>query len=116
MSDEVRGEAIRRRRYEFGITSVRQFAEATGVDRHAIGRAEAGNGSEATYERLERWLDKFAEETGSDLPEQHGLITIKIAGNFGVTATIQGPVENLAELEDAAARLVREMRAGGDDQ
>lgn len=111
MTDEqTRGVTIKRRRNLLGIKSIREFAEATGVDRAAITRAEAGEGSPGTLDRLEAWLDRFEEEAGTNAPDQAGVVTFNLSGNFGVDVTVKGPVSNLAELEASAARLLREMQ------
>lgn len=109
MSDETRGHAIKARRLAYGIKSERAFSEATKVDRRAIARAEAGEASEGTYERLEAWLDAFGEETGADEPENPHVVTFKLSGNFGVDVAVSGPVENLSDLEATVQRLIREM-------
>lgn len=112
MSDEDRGHAIKARRLAHGIKSERAFSEETGVDRRAIARAEAGQGSEATYERLEAWLEKFEEEIGLNAPPAHaepGAVTFHLSGNFGVEVSVSGPVENLAELEATVQRMIQAM-------
>ena len=110
MSDETRGHAIKRRRLGLGITSLREFADRTGVDRGAITKAERGHGSEGTYDRLESWLDRFEEETGNDDPGSD-YIEFRLSGVFGVDSiVVRGPVSDASELEQSVARLVRELR------
>lgn len=108
VSNETRGHAIKARRLAHGIKSARAFAQATKVDREAIARAEDGLGSEQTYERLEAWLDRFEEETGSDEPSDPQLVTFRLTGVYGVRdVVISGPVENIAELQTAVENLLR---------
>lgn len=114
MSDETRGHAIKKRRLEHGIKSVRKFAEQTGVSREAITAAEEGSASDATYERLESWLDGFDEETGSDDVIRDDAVEFRLSGNFGVDVVVKGPVANLSELERSVGNLLREMRSNGD--
>ena len=109
MSAETRGHAIKERRLRHGIKSVRQFAERSGVSRDAVTAAEAGLASPDTYDRLEAWLTAFEEETGTDVPQDPGVVTFRITGNLGVQVAVSGPVENLAELEAAVERLIRGM-------
>lgn len=110
MSDETRGHAIKRRRLDLGIKSLREFADRTGVDRGAITKAESGQGSEGTYDRLESWLDRFEEETGSD-DAGSDYIEFRLSGVFGVDSiVVRGPVGDASELEQSVARLVRELR------
>lgn len=110
MSDETRGHAIKRRRLAHGISSVRKFAELTNVSRDAVTAAEAGDASDATYERLESWLDRFDEETGSDDIPGDDMVEFRLSGNFGVDVVVKGPVTNLAELENSVEKLLRRMQ------
>lgn len=69
MSDEARGHAIKRRRLQLGINSLRDFADQTGVARQTISRAEDGDTrtTETTYARLEMFLERLeAQQSVSD--------------------------------------------------
>ena len=124
MSDDERGAALQKRRLMAGIKSQRAMEAATkrfekDISREAISAAEAGIASEATYQRLDAFLDFYEEHTSSERLEQQAeldqdadLVTFELSGNFGVTATVKGPVSDLAELEGAVVRLLREMRSG----
>lgn len=111
VDQEARGQNIRQRRLALGIKSVREFEKASKVSREAITAAESGAASQATYERLEAWLTRFEEEAGVEAPEGEGsgLVTFRLSGNFGVEVTVQGPIENVAELEEAVERLIRKV-------
>lgn len=109
--DEKRGERIRQRRMAHGIKSLREFAERSGVSRDAVTAAETGSASQATYERLEAWLDRFEHEVGADDHHEDDQVEFKISGNFGVNVTIRGPVADLTRLEVAAAHLLREIQS-----
>lgn len=67
----ARGATIKRRRMGHGIRSVREFSEKTGLSRDAITGAEKGavTTTEATYERLETWLDDYDRTTQLDTRE-----------------------------------------------
>jgi transcriptional regulator with XRE-family HTH domain len=111
MSDETRGHAIKARRLGLGIKSLREFAEKTGVDRAAITKAEDGQGSSATYDRLEAWLSRFEEETGHDEDSDDRYIEFRLSGVFGIDSiVVRGPVGDAAELEESVAKLLRELR------
>lgn len=116
MSDVDRGRELKRRRLEHGIDSLREFAEQTGVSRNAITSAEAGTASESTYDRLEVWLDRFDARTGGPADEPTQLrpetVTFRLSGNFGAEVTVEGPVSNLAELEESVARLLDKLGRG----
>lgn len=112
--DVSRGRQIKRRRLAHGIKSARQFADRAGVSRNAVTAAEAGTASEGTLERLEAWLDNFDVETGNDEPEDD-YIEFRISGNFGVSATVKGPIANRLEVEESARRLIRDMQAPSND-
>jgi len=97
-----------------GLRSVREFAERTGLSREAVTKAERGEASEGTYQRLEAWLDAFDEEVGDDTSKREasgGLVTFRAQGIFGAAdVTVAGPVENTAELAEQFARLLDNLR------
>ena len=45
--------------------------------------------------------------------EPPGLMEFEVTGDFGVRVVVKGPVSDAAALEAAVARLVRDIRAGG---
>lgn len=115
--DSERGQAIQRRLDRLGISD-REFHERTGIDRKTLRRAVSGaaNVRSSTYAAIESELDKIerrvsppklSREGGETEP---GLVTFKLSGNFGVDVVVQGPVENLNELEASVERLLRGMR------
>lgn len=107
-----RGAAIKRRRLALGIKSVNEFAKATGIDRGAVTRAEAGTASEGTLDRLEAWLDDFEKETGEDEPGEPLRITMR--GVYGIEEiVVEGPVDHPDELVASVARLMDELRTRG---
>lgn len=116
MSDETRGHSIKQRREALGIFADREFERATDrvslrVPRASIAKAEAGQASELIYSRLEMALDRLEEEVGqNDVEPKREHITFRISGNFGVDVVVDGPIENIDELEAAVAKLIREMK------
>lgn len=116
MSDETRGHSIKQRREALGIFADREFERATSrvgvrVPRSSIAKAEAGQASDLIYSRLEMALDRLEEETGqNDAEPESKHVTFRISGNFGVDVVVDGPVENIEELEESVAKLIREMR------
>src|SRR5690606_34807205 len=110
MSNETRGQAIKRRRLALGLTSVRKFAEATGIDRAALTRAEDGEGSEATYDRAEAWLSRMEEETGHDgAPSEPLKVTLHDVYGIG-EIIVEGPADHPDELVAAVAKLLAEIQ------
>jgi transcriptional regulator with XRE-family HTH domain len=107
VTDESRGHEVKQRRLRHGIKSLREFAEKSGISREAVTAAENGTASDATYERIHAWFDRFEEEVGDDGPSEPGVVEFRIAGNFGVDVIVKGPVSNIAELEAAVERLIR---------
>ena len=113
MSDETRGHAIKDRRLALGIKSVREFAEATGIDRQALSKAEAGQGSSATYDRAEAWLSRMEEETGHDVPPSEPL-RFTFHDVYGIGELIvEGPVDRPDELVASITKLLSEIRGKG---
>lgn len=126
VSNETRGHAIKRRRMALGIKSYDEFVKATGVSRGAITRAEKGDPStsEATFLRLEAWLDRIEHETSSDAedqaaavaePESSGVVEYRLSGDFGVDLVVKGPVSNMTEMEASISRIFRNIRSQQDD-
>lgn len=129
MSDEARGHAIKRRRLQLGIKSLREFADATGVARQTISRAEDGDTrtTETTFARLEMFLDRLEGQAGEagmslvsqpqpgDVESGAGQITFRASGvsseAFSIDELI---VDSTAEHADEARRqfveLIQEIR------
>lgn len=126
MSKEARGHAINRRRIAQGINSLREFAEATGLSRQTIARAEEGDPrtTETTFVRLEAFLDKFDYETSSEAEDaaaagsgsDEQVVEYRLSGDFGVDLIVKGPVSNIAEMEASIGRLLAQMRSKGGQQ
>lgn len=114
MSDETRGHALKARRLALGIKSVREFAEASGIDREALGKAERGQGSPSTVDRAEAWLSRMEEETGHDEPTAEPL-RFTFHDVYGIGELIvEGPVDRPDELVASIAKLLAEIRDGRD--
>lgn len=113
MSEETRGHAIKARRLALGIKSVREFAEASHIDREALSKAEKGQGSVGTYDRAEAWLNGIEEETGHDVPSTEPL-RFTFHDVFGIGEIIaEGPVDKPDELVASIAKLFAEIRGKG---
>lgn len=73
----------------------------------------------STHAALERALGDLEREhghmpEGEELPPgaSSNLVTFRLAGDWNVEVTVQGPIENIDELQAAAGRLIREIREG----
>lgn len=103
------GGAIRARRAALGL-SVKALAERAGVDRGRLAAIEEGaSARSATIGALESTLSRLEEEMGGPYDSEHGLVTFRLRGNFGIDVTLQGPVDNLDELEASVERLLAKM-------
>lgn len=116
--DKVRrGESIRERRKALGISTVAQFARLHGsIKEDTISAAEHGRGSSGTYERLENWLADQEANRGRAVvmpvgDPAAGILEVTVAGNFGVSATVKGPVDDPEALMELVDRLIRRMSA-----
>ena len=108
---ETRGSRIRQRRLANGL-SVNQLHKESGVSREAIAAAEDDEASDLTYSKLEKWLDNFDQETGSETPPADTaprVVTFTVSGNFGVDVVVSGPVDNIDELRQTVEKLMRGM-------
>lgn len=109
-----RGAAIQRRLDALGISD-REFHEQTGVDRKTLRKAVAGNANTrtTTYSAIESALDKLEAKMNPPRtlePDEQGLVTFRLTGNFGVDVTVKGPVTDLDALEASVEKLLRRMR------
>jgi transcriptional regulator with XRE-family HTH domain len=111
------GEAIKKRRTALGVT-VKALAERAGVDRGRIAAIEDGaSARSATIGAIEKALNELEDEMGGpyDAGEHGGrLVTFRLSGDFGVDLVVEGPVENLSELEGSVERLIQKMRTKGE--
>ena len=92
---------------------MKALAERAGVDRGRLAAIEDGaSAREATIGAIEKALGSLeAEMSGPYDDSEKGLVTFRMSGNFGVDVVVQGPVENLAELEQSVERLIQRMRS-----
>jgi hypothetical protein len=104
--------------------SAREFHAETGIDRKTLSRAIEDNAvvRDSTYGAIEAALGKL-ERHNTGLPEgsvvesdpESDLVTVRLEGNFGVKAVVEGQVRDLEALEEILSHLVREMRGEGKD-
>jgi transcriptional regulator with XRE-family HTH domain len=111
VDDSGAGQRIKQRREKYGMTKS-DLAARSGVSRGRLAEIEAGivPGLPETIVKIEAALDKFQQETSGPYDEPGGMVTYRLTGNFGVDVTLQGPVSNLSELEQAVARLLAQMQ------
>jgi len=104
-----RGEALRRRRLDLEIRSVRELQQRSGISREAITSAEAGTASPATYERLDAWFARH-ESGAAPRPAGSAQVEFEVHGGDGVRVVVRGPLSEVQELERSVARIVRDLR------
>lgn len=127
MSEE-QAKAIKARRLALGIPSINAAADLSvqlgkKVPRASITNAENGTASSGIYDRLNALYDAFEYETGhgDPAPAAPAQVTFSLRGVHGKTFNVDefvasGPVENLAEIEAAVARILSGAEvAGGTD-
>jgi len=96
-----------------------ELAEYAGVSRGLVYRilnAEDGV-RDSSFLRLERALDAFEHETGTDegapaglVSTEEGLVEFEVTGDFGVRVVVKGPVKDADAIEASVVRLIRDMR------
>lgn len=107
------GDAIRQRRTALGVT-VKALAERAGVDRGRLAAIEDGASARAsTIGAIEKALAALEEEMAGPYDNGGRLVTFRLSGDFGVDLVVEGPVENLSELENSVERLIQKMRTKG---
>lgn len=110
------GARIRARRKALGLKAGR-LAELAVVNPQHLSAIENGH-KEPTEEwarRVERAMDVYARETGQDEPASAPAVTppmirFTVEGVHGAKAlVVEGPVENIAELEAAVDKIMRRL-------
>ena len=107
--DRQAAEAVQLRRLALGM-SVKALAKHAGIDRGRLAALESGHSVRpTTLAAVTRALDEIEEEVSGPYDAEHGVVTFRLKGNFGVDVTLQGPVDNLDELEASVTRLMTSM-------
>lgn len=110
----VTGERFRERRERLNLTQ-QQVADEAGIKTYdTVAAIEQGKGSPKTRRAVDDVLTRYEEEQGMHAPpvsraEPH-MIEIEVTGDFGVRVVVKGPVEDEAEVVEAAMKLVRGMK------
>lgn len=114
--DDNRGSEVKARREALGL-SLRSLAALADVDRGRLALFEEGSASPRDYwiQRVEHALDR-AEAEGvepvveDDEANRPGFVRFKVEGVYGAKAlVVEGPVDNLPELEAAVDRIMRRL-------
>ena len=104
---------IRDRRLRLGL-SVSALARRAHVDRDTLTRAEEDEGGTrpATMATIERALSELEQEMGMTDPETTGnVVRFVVSGIYGADSlVVEGPVENIDELERAVDKIMRRLR------
>lgn len=117
------GADIQARRLAIGMP-VAALARRAKVDRGRLSALEAGESvRDTTLAAVERALSELEEEMGMDVPSrvahpsvedpsQH-FIRFRVEGVYGAKAlVVEGPVDNLPELEAAVDRIMKRLAGG----
>lgn len=116
--DPERGRRIVDRREALGMTR-NEFSGRKKIDRETVKRAEesAPGVRSSTYGAIEKALSELEDEIGMNDPERSpGVARFIVRGVYGVESLIvEGPVENIADLERSVDRIMRRLRETGDE-
>ncbi|HET6917333.1 MAG TPA: helix-turn-helix transcriptional regulator [Acidimicrobiales bacterium] len=120
MTEETTGQRIARRRKALGLDVI-DLANRAGVDRGNLARIEADEVQrprQSTLHAIETALDRLEEEMSGpyDTPPQPRVVTFRVHGNFGVDVVVEGPVENLKDLQNSVKELLADMRSERADE
>lgn len=114
-----RGKRIQERRLQLGL-SVSALARKANVYRDTITSVESGGDGtrETTYAVIERALDELEEEMGPDpQPPPSRVVRYIVKNVYGAESlVVEGPVENIAELERSVDRFLRGTGSSEDPQ
>lgn len=113
-----RGDRIGKRLEALGMTP-NAFQARSGIDRMTLKRAveAAPTVRPSTYGAIEKALSELEDEIGMNDPERTaGVARFIVRGVYGAESLIvEGPVENIADLERSVDRIMRRLRETGDD-
>lgn len=119
-----RGLRIRERREALAMDKA-PLADLAQVYRATLDRIEKGtaNVRESSFRAVEQALDRLETEAGvsvapdeEDAPNGGNVVRFVVKGVYGVESlVVEGPVENIAELEASVDRIMRRLRDNGDD-
>lgn len=113
------GERVRERRVRLGLSRA-ALAKRAHVDRDTLRSLEEGHDGvrETTVGAVERALNELEQEIGMNDPERIGqVVRFVVRGVYGADALIvEGPVENIAELEASVDRIMRRLRGSEDER
>jgi transcriptional regulator with XRE-family HTH domain len=114
------GREVKARRERIGM-KIYELAEAAGVNKDTLSDWERGkrNPHPDTIEAVLTALDKLEEEMGIDTPPatqaKPGMLRFEVTGVYGADAlVVEGPIENLRELEAMIDRIMRGGRRSDD--
>ena len=94
--------------------TVKALAERAGVDRGRLAAIEDGaTARPATLGAIEKALAALEDELSGPYDNSGRLVTFRLSGDFGVDLVVEGPVDNLPELESSVERLIQKMRTKG---
>lgn len=119
VSDE--GSQVQARRERLGM-GIKELAAEAGVSRDTLSDLESGTKDyrQTTLGKVLRALARIEQEAGLDTPlpppsgEPH-LVRFEVKGVYGAEAlVVEGPVEDIAELEAAVDRIMRRVQARDD--
>jgi len=114
------GDQVRARRKRMGLRQSELAAQAE-ITRDTLSDWENGkrNPHPETVEKVLSALDRLEEEMGFHAPpaeERPGLVRYVVKGVYGAESlVVEGPVENITELEASVDRIMRGLRAAEPD-
>lgn len=115
VSDE-QADRVTERREQLGLTKSK-LAALAGVDRETLAKIEDGQTvMPAKLAQVLAALDRREHEYGMDTtaaPTEEPTveqISFTVAGDFGVTVTVKGPIGDRLELEASVANIIRSIR------
>lgn len=114
MSNETRGKALYDRMVAMGMDESK-LSRATGKDRGTIRRVFSGTASNITYDQLEQWFKREEAKNTAEAPSgvaPVGRPPFVIRIEEGGTVVVEGPVENMDEITEAARSLMRDLKRG----
>lgn len=112
------GDRVRARREQMGL-NVTDMAKEAGVSRDTLSDLESGKRAPhpSTLAKVVEALTRLEEEMGMDAPTPgpNNLVRYVVNGVYGAESlVVEGPVDNIAELEESVDRIMRRIQGRGE--
>lgn len=120
VAEQEKWQELAERQERTGVTDT-EIADKINMSREQVGRILSGQvPNTRSLGKIERAMDELEAEDGGGplVPKQSSAtrnVVFRLTGIYGVAeVVVEGPVENMAELEEAVEKILRRAQGMGD--